>query len=127
MKATFRFIVLILLLAGWSLAALSLHVVRADGPRVIVLPKQSLDWRDIYVDTRNWTLDDVASHPAVVNRLIQNGKADVLQRLVPGATGDALAAQLKDAIDRGPQTKPVQATQPSDRGHTKVQVSNANS
>jgi hypothetical protein len=126
MKATFRFIVLILLLAGWSLAALSLHVVRGEGSRVIVLPKQSLDWRDIYVDTRGWTLDDVANHPAVVNRLIQNGKADVLQRLVPNATGDALAAQLKDAIDRGPQTtKPVQTTQPSDRGHTKLQVSNA--
>ena len=74
MKKLFRLIVLVLLLAGWTVAAMSLHVIRGQG-RVVVVPKKSLDYHDIYVDTTKWTLDDVARHPAVVNRLIQNGKA----------------------------------------------------
>jgi hypothetical protein len=117
MKKLFRLIVLVLLVAGWSLAALSLHVVRGQD-KIVVIPKQTIDWvhgwRETYVDTRNWTLDDVANHPAVVNRLIQNGKADVLQHVAPQATGTALPAELQAAIERGPQPKTVTApaTQP---------------
>ena len=90
MKKMFRLIVSVLLVAGWSLAALSLHVVRGDH-KIVIIPKQSIDWvhgwRETYVDTRNWTLDDVAEHPALVNRLIQTGKVDVLQHVDPQATG----------------------------------------
>jgi hypothetical protein len=111
MKKLFRLIVLVLLLAGWSLAALSLHVVRAQG-RVVVIPKRSMDYHEIYVDTTKWTLDDVARHPSVVNRLIQNGKADLLQHVAPQATGEALTSELQAAIQRGPQVKPAPATQP---------------
>ena len=111
MKKLFRLIVLVLLLGGWTVAALSLHVIRGQG-RVVVVPKKSLDFHDIYVDTTKWTLDDVAKHPAVVNRLIQNGKADLLQHVAPQATGDALTSELQDAVKRGPQVKPAPATQP---------------
>jgi hypothetical protein len=111
MKKAFRLIVLVLLLGGWSVAALSLHVIRGQG-RVVVIPKKSLDYHDIYVDTTKWTLNDVATHPNVVNRLIQNGKADLLQHVAPQATGDALTAQLEDTIKRGPQEKSAPATQP---------------
>jgi hypothetical protein len=77
------------------------------------VPKKSLDYHDIYADTTKWTLDDVARHPAVVNRLIQNGKADLLQHVAPQATGDALTSELQDAIKRGPQEKSAPATQPT--------------
>jgi hypothetical protein len=112
MKKLFRLIVLVLLLGGWTVAALSLHIIRGQG-RVVVVPKKSLDYHDIYADTTKWTLDDVARHPAVVNRLIQNGKADLLQHVAPQATGDALTSELQDAIKRGPQEKSAPATQPT--------------
>ena len=112
MKKLFRLIVLVLLVSGWGLAAASLHVVR-DQKRIVVIPKQRLELRDIYLDTSKWALDDVAKHPAVVNRLIQNGKADVLQHVAPEATGDALPEVLHAAIERGPQKAP--ATRPADQ------------
>jgi hypothetical protein len=110
MKKLFRLIVLVLFLGGWAVAALSLHVVR-DGQRIVVIPKERLDYHDIYVDTSKWTLDDVAKHPAVVARLIATGKADVLQHVDPKSTGDALTNALQTAIEKGPQTQPT--TQPA--------------
>src|SRR5436190_7655975 len=106
MKKLFRLIVLVLLLAGWLIAAASLHVVR-DGNRVIVIPKQRLQMREIYVDTSKWTLDDVARHPAVVERLIQTGKVGVLQHVAPEATGESLPTTLRAAMERGPQSAPA--------------------
>ncbi|HEY1629467.1 MAG TPA: hypothetical protein VGF52_06390, partial [Tepidisphaeraceae bacterium] len=65
MKTIFRMIFCSLLLAGWGLAALSLHVVRtADQIPITLVPKDQLGITDTYVDTRNWTMDDVAQHPA---------------------------------------------------------------
>lgn len=113
MKKLFRLIVLVLLFGGWTVAALSLHVVR-DGQRIVVIPKQSLDCHDSYVDTTQWTIDDVARHPAVVKRLIQNGKVNLLQHVAPQTAGDALPLELQAAIQRGPQVKP--ATQPAATG-----------
>src|SRR5436853_47373 len=52
MKTLFRFIVLVLLVAGWGLAALSLHVVRAAGDRIVLIPKQKLGVTDTYGDAR---------------------------------------------------------------------------
>lgn len=114
MKTMFRLIVLVLLLAGWSLAALAIHVVRGANNRIVVIPKQSLGYHDIYVDTRNWSLDDVANHPTGVNDLIAHGKADVLQNVSPADSGDALIADLKAAVAKGPTVKAGEATtQPS--------------
>jgi hypothetical protein len=113
MKAMFRLIVLILLIAGWSLAALSLHVVRTAS-KVVIIPKESLGFHDSYVDTRNWSMDDVANHPIVVNDLIAHNKADVLQNVAPADKPDELVADLKAAIAKGPVVKSVGATsQPS--------------
>ena len=103
MKKLFRLIVLVLMLGGWVLSALSLHIVR-DGSRIVVIPKQHLDYHDTYIDTTKWSLDDVAKHPSVVTRLIQTGKADVLQHAGP-------QEQLRNAIERGVTAKP--ATQPA--------------
>src|SRR3954463_16225440 len=105
MKKLFRLIVLALLVGGWTVAALALHVVR-DGNRIVVIPKQQLNCHDTYVDTSKWTLDDVARHPMVVKRLIQNGKVDLLQHVAPQPPSDALPLELQTAIQRGPQMKP---------------------
>jgi hypothetical protein len=113
MKSMFRLIVLVVLLAGWSIAALALHVVRTPT-KIVIVPKQSLGYHDTYVDTRNWSLDDVSNHPMVVNDLIAHDKADVLQNVAPTDSGDALVADLKAAVAKGPVVKDVGATsQPS--------------
>jgi hypothetical protein len=112
MKNMFRLIVLLLLVGGWTVAAAALHIVRAEDKRVIVIPKQKLSFSDTFLDTRKWTMDDVATHPTVVNRLIQNGKADALQHVAPQAQGDDLTNELKNAITRGPAVKPAETTKP---------------
>ena len=106
MRRLFRLIVLVLLLGGWAVAALSLYVVR-DGSRIVVIPKQRLDYHDTYVDTTRWTLDDVVKHPAVVSRLMQSGKTDVLQHVVPQTTGEALTVELQSAMQPKPVTQPA--------------------
>ena len=96
MKTLFRLIVLVLLLAGWSLAALSLHVVRAAGDRIVLIPKQRLSLTDTYVDARAWTIGSVADHDALVERIIQSGKAEQFAYVVADPKGD-VARQLDDA------------------------------
>lgn len=98
----------IVLLAGWTLAALAVHVVRTPGEVPTIVPKDKLDWRDTYVDTTHWTLDDVTNHPAVVEKLIHAGKADVLKHVVADTKGD-VTAQLTDALRNNP-VKPTTAS-----------------
>ena len=117
MKNLFRFIVLVLLVAGWGLSAAAIYVVRTPAG-IAVIPKDRITLGGIahcYIDTRNWTTDDVANHPAVTERLIATGKADMLQSLFPNATGDALEAELRAAILRGPQSTPVHTIPPTGR------------
>jgi hypothetical protein len=113
MKKVLRAIVVLLLVGGWGLAALALHVIVAPGSpgRVILLPKHQLGFRDTYVDTRNWTLGDVSNHPDVVQRLIGAGKIDALTQVAP-AERDLVSA-LNDAIAKGPQPASEPSTQPS--------------
>jgi hypothetical protein len=98
MKALFRLVVCALLLTGWGLAALSLHVVRT--PTAIgLIPKSRLGVIDTYVDTRHWTMADVADHPLVVRRVLDSGQADLLHH-VTGETGKDLEGRLADALKR---------------------------
>jgi hypothetical protein len=104
MKSILRLIFCSLLLGGWGLAALSLHVVRtADQIPITLVPKDQLGITDTYVDTRNWTLDDVAQHPELVEKLIHVGKADVLKHVVSDPKQD-VATQLSDQLQRAPKT-----------------------
>jgi hypothetical protein len=98
MKKILRVLLVVLLLGGWSLAALALHVVVAPGSpaRVIVVPKNQLGIRQTYVDTRKWTIGDVSSHPEVTRRLIDAGKADALSQVTK--PGDDVVAVLDEAI-----------------------------
>jgi hypothetical protein len=101
MKTLFRLIVFVLLVAGWGLAALSLHVVRAQGDRIVLIPKQRLNLIDTYVDARTWTLSNVADHEQLVERIIQSGKADSFAYVVEDPKGD-VERQLQDALKSAP-------------------------
>ena len=106
MKSLFRLFVFVLLLAGWGLAALSLHVIRTPGEMpVTIVTKDKLGVRDIYVDTRQWTLEDVPRHPDLVERLIESGNADALKHVVDPDGGDVVQ-QLGDALGRDPDALP---------------------
>src|SRR5438445_5640364 len=71
---------------GWALAAASLHIVRAPGSmvrgyiplNVQLIPKNSLTFKDTYVDTTKWSSADVANHPCFVDRLHQADKMDLV-------------------------------------------------
>ncbi len=104
MKGLFRFATVLLLAGGWGLSAAAIHVVRTPG-KVILIPKDRLQFHDTFVDTRHWTLDNVRQHPAVSLRLVQRGKADMLAHVVQNQ-GD-VEAQIIDAIahpDAAPPT-----------------------
>src|SRR5438045_2078825 len=111
MKKIFRLLVVVLLLGGWTLAALAVHVVVAPGKpgRVILVPKNQLGFKDTYVDTRDWTIGDVVNHPQVTERLVQSGKADALTQVAK--PGDDLVSVLNEAIANALQDAP--ATQPT--------------
>jgi hypothetical protein len=97
MKSLFRLIVLVLLIAGWGLAALSLHVVRAQGDRIVLIPKQRLGITDTYVDARGWTISAIAEHEPLVQRIIQSGKSESFAYVVDDPKGD-VERQLEDAL-----------------------------
>jgi hypothetical protein len=84
MKTMFRLLVAVLLLTGWSLVALSLHVVLAPGNpgRIALIPKQRLGITDTWADVRAWTVADLPNHPDLIARMIQNGKTDLLSHVV---------------------------------------------
>lgn len=66
----FRFVVAMILLAGWGLAALSLYVVRTAGG-VQVVTKNKLSLVDTYIDVRHWNSDDEEKHSAFYARVQQ--------------------------------------------------------
>ena len=102
----FRLLVAVLLLTGWSLAALSLHVVLAPGNpgRIALIPKQRLGITDTWADVRAWTVADLPNHPDLIARMIQNGKTDLLSHV----TGD-LQHAMEKAITDGANKKPASA------------------
>lgn len=117
MKTIFRLLVVAILLGGWAIAALALHVVRARGDAIVIIPKQRIHWRDTYVDAREWTLDDVANHPSLVQRIVQSGNAEHFGYILGDGnhgTSQDVAAALEDAVKNAPPT-----TKPDEHGkHT---------
>ncbi|MGH7214914.1 MAG: hypothetical protein ACREIT_09140 [Tepidisphaeraceae bacterium] len=85
MKTIWRLIIFALLVGGWAVVALSLHVVWT-GQNVIVVPKSRLGVRDTYVDVRQWTQSDATAHPDLMQRLEESGKADLVRQQLKPAT-----------------------------------------
>ena len=74
----FRFVVAMILVAGWGLAALCLHVVRTTGG-VQVLTKNKLSLVDTYVDVRKWDSDDEDKHADFYERVKQLDQTKILE------------------------------------------------
>jgi len=109
MKTIFRMFFMLLLLVGWGLAALSVHVVRTPD-RIALLPKEELTPFDAYVDTREWTLDDVAHHPGLVAKLVRSNRQALLSHVVDLDTRTDVRTQLIEAVNKGPRARPAGET-----------------
>ncbi len=81
MKFLTRLLIALFLLGNLlMMGAVSMHVIRTPATFVFV-PKSQLTLIETYVDTRNWTATDLKSHPALVQRLAQEGKQDALSHV----------------------------------------------
>lgn len=112
----FKLFVLFLLVGGWALSAAALHVVRtpANLLTVTVIPKNELSFEDTYVDTRQWTMDDVPKHDDLVRRIITTGRSDVLAHVADPKSGRDVPTQLADALgDSATATAPTADKSPS--------------
>ena len=74
MKKLFLFVTFVMLIAGWTLAAASLHVVRMTGPvpkvgRIVLVPKERITFRQTYVDVSGWSAEQLAAHPSLGRKL----------------------------------------------------------
>jgi hypothetical protein len=109
MKKFFRIVVALVLMGGWALAASALYVVRSPSGFVII-PKDCLGYRDTYVDTSGWDLNQAAAHPVVSQRLIETGHADRLSHVTKATSVEDLKAQIRAAVSEkpaAPTTKPA--------------------
>jgi hypothetical protein len=95
-RTFFRLVWLSVLLGGWGMAALSLHVVRTPD-KIGLIPKQRLGFTDTYVDARSWTLSDLPGHAELVQRVLQADKAELFGYMTDPNKGD-VADQLNAAI-----------------------------
>jgi hypothetical protein len=100
MKNFLRLIVLMLFLGMAALASSALYIIRVPGPdkQVIIVPKNQLGFSETYVDTRNWSMDDVVKHAAVVERVIETGKSERLAHLAAKGDPRPIDRQLSDAV-----------------------------
>jgi hypothetical protein len=114
MKTIFRLISLSLILGGWSLAGLAVHVVRSPG-RIEIITKQSLDYRDTWADTRTWTMADVPKHADLIRRVLATNNADLLTHL----TGDRTPSDASRILSAALPDKPV-AEAPTEENHTQI-------
>ena len=99
-----RTIFSLLFLAGWSLAALSLHVVRLPEGFIGLLPKDHLTITDTYLDVRPWTAADAPAHPDFVKRIVQANRTEWLKHLSDPAKRD-VADQLTEMLTPPPAAR----------------------
>jgi hypothetical protein len=78
MQGIFRLFVAALVIVGWSLAALSLHVVQTHGG-VQLITKNQLGIADTFVDARQWSREDEQTHRTLYDRLCQLDKTAILE------------------------------------------------
>lgn len=115
MKRIFKLLVVLTVLAGWPLALSAVHVVRTPGQlpmvgsmlpdwgTVQVFTKESLGFKQTFADTRAWTLEDIASRPVLVSRMIARG---MTTEIAPAGTPEDIAAALKGEIKPKPAVDP---------------------
>ena len=103
-KSAIRMLCLGIMLSGWTIAGLCLHVVRVPNPhdatqsQWLVLPKLRLGIYDTYVDARQWKLADAAQHPEFISRILESGDCDNFKFLADPRSPQSIQAQLTAAI-----------------------------
>ncbi len=95
-----KFATAMVLLAGWGLAALSLHVVRNAGS-VHLIPKNELSVGDTYVDVSHWKSDDEEKHPALYARLKQLDQTNLLDEVAVDDAPEPSAPVATSSYDLG--------------------------
>jgi hypothetical protein len=115
-KSLIRFLSVLMILGGWGLAALALHIVRTPDPtnpqesKLVVIPKNELDWKETYVDARNWTMADVSDHRMLMLRVLYTDKANEFKFLADPKSKDDIATQLTDVLSNPKSTTERSAT-----------------
>ena len=101
MRGVFRLFVAAMLLAGWSLAALSVHVVQTRGGFRLVT-KNELGVADTFVDARQWSRADEGTHRTLYERLRQLEKTSMLDAPAGEPDRDVVtkATPTKEAWER---------------------------
>ena len=100
MKTFFKLFVLVILLSGWLLASRSLYLVRGPGKfagipktewagRFALITKDCMGWRDTYADTSHWSPTDLATHPVLVQRIMESGRKDLISHITETVIADA--------------------------------------
>ena len=126
MKKVLKFTFIVaFVFGGWALAAASLHVVRAPGSmcwgyipaNIQLVPKNALSFKEIWVDTTNWSSADVAAHPVFVERLHQANKMDLVKQAMEKpspaeTTASAAPRQDAPAVSNEPTPAPAPAAPP---------------
>ena len=127
MKKLFKLLVVVVLLSGWVLASRSLYLVRAPGkfaglPRTewagkfALITKDCMAWRDTYADTSHWTPTDISSHAALVQRIKESGRKDLISHV----TEEGLASAAKtNSTPAETVAAPTPAPAPADPKHQK--------
>lgn len=74
MKRSLKLLFLMLLAAGWVVAAAALHVVRTPGPlpyvgKIVLIPKQAMSLDGTFVDTTKWTDEQRSANPFIAEKL----------------------------------------------------------
>jgi hypothetical protein len=101
LRMAIRLVLGVALLAGWTTAALAVHVVRTPT-QIVLLTKDKLDFRDTWADTRRWTPEDLKNHPVLVARLLSAGRTDLLSHVLKARNDDDLRRQIADNADQTP-------------------------
>jgi hypothetical protein len=110
MKKVFKFLVFVILALGWVVATRAVHIVRAPGllagfsktefaGQWIIIPKDKMGWDDTFIDITKWTPSDIPAHPAVVDRLTELGRKDLLNHILEPAIAEAENKLPPGAID----------------------------
>ena len=115
MKFIGRLLTFSLLLANLAfLGALSLHVVHGSSGTAVIA-KTHLTLVDTCVDTTKWTAADITEHAALVSRISQAGRADLLPKLA-----SASAAHTGPTVSHDPHVPAAQKTSVTDEPHQKT-------
>jgi hypothetical protein len=112
-----RMLCLGIMLSGWMMSGLCLHVIRTPNPRDptqsqwVIIPKFRLGVSDTYVDTRQWKMADAAAHPELISRILESGESDEFKFLADRRSSQSIEAQLTETLTGSKATGSLEALQ----------------